>query len=381
MRAEQRRGAIIVLSALFLPIAIGFAALAIDAGFLWTERSMLQNTADASALACASALPGDTNTANRRGEEFIRQNPTFGPVADSQILLGVWDRGRFLPRFDAGADSCRVIVGRNDSLFFAPIFNIKTARVTARATATRSPGDANISLVLDNSGSMRFDIGRLRAAATLFVDRLAQSSGNHAVALTTFSSTARNRQPLTQDFSQVRRQIQTMQPQEWTNIGDGMFHGRYEAWDDRQGAQPIPMDKARNIMIVLSDGETNRGRGGEPGQDCSSDLTNEAAASREVALCEAEQFKCQDPGNRGCSGDDPNENMLISISLGYDLDIPLMTDIASDEACRETPAGGRIQKSCDPGEPRCCHYRAPSAENLDAIFREVLSNGSVHLVE
>ena len=134
-RAPSRtRGVILVLAALLIPVACGFAALAIDAGFLWTQRNMLQNTADAAALAGASALPNDPSLAQQLANEYIDKNLVLGNVSaqERQILLGHWENGTFTPTSDdAGPDAVRVIVGRTENLFFGPVIHVNTAEVRA----------------------------------------------------------------------------------------------------------------------------------------------------------------------------------------------------------------------------------------------------------
>jgi hypothetical protein len=58
---ERQRGAILVMTVLFLVILLGFAALALDLGRLYVLRTEMQNAADASALAAAAELDGDAN--------------------------------------------------------------------------------------------------------------------------------------------------------------------------------------------------------------------------------------------------------------------------------------------------------------------------------
>jgi Flp pilus assembly protein TadG len=64
--ARGERGAVIVIFAICLFVLIGFAALAIDIGYLHTTRSELQNVADAAALAGARYL----------GDEYAKLTPS-----------------------------------------------------------------------------------------------------------------------------------------------------------------------------------------------------------------------------------------------------------------------------------------------------------------
>ncbi|MCW8917682.1 MAG: Tad domain-containing protein [Gammaproteobacteria bacterium] len=55
---DRQRGAILVMTVLFLVILLGFAALALDLGRLYVLRTEMQNAADAAALAAAAELDG-----------------------------------------------------------------------------------------------------------------------------------------------------------------------------------------------------------------------------------------------------------------------------------------------------------------------------------
>ena len=58
-RPQGRRGAIIVLSAMFLIIVFALLAMAVDIGYLQNARSELQKSADAASLAAAAELIDD----------------------------------------------------------------------------------------------------------------------------------------------------------------------------------------------------------------------------------------------------------------------------------------------------------------------------------
>ena len=55
-RGGRKRGAAAIMFLLLFPVLIGFAALAIDVGFICNVAAHTQNTADAGALAGAFAL-------------------------------------------------------------------------------------------------------------------------------------------------------------------------------------------------------------------------------------------------------------------------------------------------------------------------------------
>ncbi len=381
LKASPRaRGVILVLAALLLPVALGFAALAIDSGFLWTQRNMLQNTADAAALAGASALPNDPSLAQQLASEYIDKNLVLGNVSaqERQIILGHWDKGSFAATGpDGQPDAVRVIVGCTENLFFGPVIHVNTAEVRAYATATKRPADANISLVLDNSGSMGLCCGNaindLRQATINFANRLETSPGHFTLGVTTFSFNGTLQQALTPDFNAVRQKLSAMTDGGSTNIASGILHGTDGAFDPNQGAQPIK--DARKILILLSDGESNcRMTEGtcqnttSDKQGCSNTDPVLRQSAKESALCEAMRFKDTNGDGQETKDDD---SLLITISLGDQLDMDEMERIASKDKC--DPTKNKLTKSC--------HYHAPTSANLDAIFQEILSDGVVKLVE
>lgn len=77
---ERQRGAIIVLTLLFLVMLLGFAALALDLGRLYVLRTEMQNAADASAMAAAAELDRQTNSiadAVIAGKELLSHRGRF----------------------------------------------------------------------------------------------------------------------------------------------------------------------------------------------------------------------------------------------------------------------------------------------------------------
>jgi Flp pilus assembly protein TadG len=59
---HHERGAVLLLVVIAMLALIGVAALATDVGRVWTVRTQLQRTVDASALAAAANLVDPTNT-------------------------------------------------------------------------------------------------------------------------------------------------------------------------------------------------------------------------------------------------------------------------------------------------------------------------------
>ena len=132
----NERGATLVLVALSLTVLLGMGALAIDAGMLYTARTELQRTADAAALAGASAFIDSPNSmaadpARQRAMEYATANPVRGELLvpaqiDVQVLLA--------------EEKVRVAVRSTAKTLFATIFNVDLVGVATIAAAHAAVG-------------------------------------------------------------------------------------------------------------------------------------------------------------------------------------------------------------------------------------------------
>lgn len=166
---RNNRGATAVIVAVCLTMLIGFAALAVDVGYLFATRNELQNTADAAALAGAGFLGGhyaelsyseQQNHTFGRGDivaavqEVAGKNRAAGAnitILDDDITIGTWDADtRVVTPTLTAPDAVRVVARRDGSAnnpattFFARIFGIDTVDVNALATAALS-GPATVA--------------------------------------------------------------------------------------------------------------------------------------------------------------------------------------------------------------------------------------------
>ena len=148
-RCRDRRGAVLALVVLAIPVLVGVAALAIDLGILYVARSEAQRTADAAALAGASAYldysAEDSPTAARdnawaRAVEYVGLNPIRGQASSTAPTEGA--QGNFFYAEDVTIEAdlpnhvVRVWVRAEGSwLVFARIFGMTTGSVSAQAAA------------------------------------------------------------------------------------------------------------------------------------------------------------------------------------------------------------------------------------------------------
>jgi Mg-chelatase subunit ChlD len=181
-----RKGAIIVLTALFLVAIMAVLAMTIDLGYLLSARSELQRATDAGALAGAGAIVDGADVAQTKAFEFFARNPVGGTALyqpdnwqtlaeqwlaqhpdDFKMTLGNWDPtrppgsdptqdGRFYTDPNTLPSAIWLQTQRTDvPSFFARALGIDSFQVSAQAIARYQPRD--IVLVLDFSGSMSYD--------------------------------------------------------------------------------------------------------------------------------------------------------------------------------------------------------------------------------
>lgn len=148
-KGSKRRGATVVLVTAFLFVLMGFAALAVDVGHLCAVSTEQQNTADAAALAGASALQDglldDAVYARALRVIAINQKTQGYQSLDDQIIeIGKWNSvtSEFTVTDVADVEDAfavRVVAKRPKMpYFFAPIFGKFNTDVTREAVAVAS---------------------------------------------------------------------------------------------------------------------------------------------------------------------------------------------------------------------------------------------------
>ncbi|MBI1724683.1 MAG: hypothetical protein HYR52_03485 [Candidatus Tectomicrobia bacterium] len=117
----------LAVAALVLPVMMGMGALAVDVGYLYVARSVLQNAADAGAMAGANVLAGSgsQSTSSQTASTFANQN-----ISGISYLAGAAPTVNF-----PTATSVRVAITHSVPLFFAPVIGISAATVNVTATA------------------------------------------------------------------------------------------------------------------------------------------------------------------------------------------------------------------------------------------------------
>jgi hypothetical protein len=123
-RFSEQKGQALVLSALFLTVMLGMAAVAVDVGSWYHADRQAQATADAAALAAAQALPYETTTAEALATEYASKND--GGL--KTVAFGSTGAG-------ASNDTVTVEVERTAPGFFSQVLGVASVTVAAKASA------------------------------------------------------------------------------------------------------------------------------------------------------------------------------------------------------------------------------------------------------
>jgi len=168
------RGQVLVLVALAIFVLLGFAALGIDVGHMYSVRHELQRSADAGALAGASTWtePGSLWSSNPSDPVMIEARdrarlfasrdtvvttPLDNTLAETEIIV----------RFPS-QDRIRVTTQRTVSLFFARVFGRDNQAISATAVAEAAVADTGVKCLkpwgipipwTDVNGDGRYDLG------------------------------------------------------------------------------------------------------------------------------------------------------------------------------------------------------------------------------
>ncbi len=360
-RRPARRGAMLVLIAICLPLILIMAAFAVDVAWMQLVRTELRTATDAASRAGAKELSLSQNiqTARQTAKQAARRNLVAGEplrLQNKQIEIGestqVNDSSRF--KFTSGGsrpNAVRVTGKRTaDSkagpvdLLMGRLLGLETFQPQHVATSTQL--DRDICLVVDRSGSMMYALsgnrmptrqcdpphptksrwGALATAVEAFLEELEDTAQDEHVAQVSYSSNytaCGNRYRISQvdsglvsDYDAIREamdRIGSESVQGATAIGVGLD----DAIEVLTGRDVRPF--AVKTIVLMTDGQHNTGH--EP-----------ITSAREAA-------------KKGI--------VIHTITFSDEADIARMKAVAE-------ATGGR-------------HFHAPDAEELERIFREIAS--------
>jgi Flp pilus assembly protein TadG len=127
-RGRQERGAVAVVVAICMVVLMGFLAIAVDLGSIYSDKQQLQNGADAGALAIAESCQRNPSTctvtvANATADNYAKANKLDGQSTGTAVL-------------DAAHGNVQVEADSTHANWFAGVFGMQTSAIRATATAT-----------------------------------------------------------------------------------------------------------------------------------------------------------------------------------------------------------------------------------------------------
>ena len=317
--ASRRRGAMLPLIGILLPVLLILLGFSVDLAYMQTTRLELQAAADSAARAGATKLSqnGTASEARTAAKNLAQMNTVAGVpllLRDSEIEVGRSDlnaQGRWVFT-NGGAPANAVHVNANRTagslggpvpLFFGSFIGTQSFQPVQLATASFL--NVDICLVLDRSSSMKLNVTgetggltildrrfctppnaasrwkALDAAVRVFLQELADTDALEQVALASYSSDLSGYRPalcgassspssldapLSTDLNVVGRGMDGLLTSVWngnTYIEAGMRTG-LAALQDRGRART----NALKVMILLTDGNENVGRAMDAAVDC-----------------------------------------------------------------------------------------------------------------
>lgn len=350
---RRRRGAMLPLIAVLLPMLLVFLGFAVDLAYMQTTRLELQAVADSAARAGATRLSQTDDVAASRAlaVSIAGQNTVAGSalqLRDSEIEVGRTIRnasGKWV--FTNGAtpaNAVRVTAQRTRAsrggavpLFFGALIGTPSFQPVTSATASFL--NVDICLVLDRSTSMKEGVDEdgsmytsdpkfcrapdaqsrwkiLDGAVRVFVAELNDSDAEERVALATYSSDLSGYSPalcgassqpssldrhLDGNLSAITAAMDRLTTSVWngnTYIESGMRTGLTALQDTRYGR--VGADK---VMIVLTDGNENVGSAEAAARDIAlegvtvhtitfSNSANQTTMRNVAQMCGGEHFHC-----------------------------------------------------------------------------------------
>ena len=150
---SKQSGSIAVLTAVLLPILLGFMALAIDVGYMFVVKSRMQVAADSAALVAANSLNHGQgiDTAYAWALTATAANGFTNGFKSTKVTLSVPPGGTGI--YAADLNYFRVTVQDTTPTFFAGIFGVASSLNSASAVAGPTGGGNPCMLTLSTSGS------------------------------------------------------------------------------------------------------------------------------------------------------------------------------------------------------------------------------------
>nr|WP_281402303.1 Tad domain-containing protein [Rhizobium leucaenae] len=143
----DRKGSIAIMTAICLPVVLGFAALSIEYGYGLLVRDQNQRTADLASYAGALAY-SDTNSEDQMKDAALRVAELNG-IDSANVTVSLTSSPK-----DARAQAVHVNVTTTDTLFLAPILGVSSKLdIATEAYSSLGTAESGCIIALDKSAS------------------------------------------------------------------------------------------------------------------------------------------------------------------------------------------------------------------------------------
>ena len=299
-RIKHRRGGILPLMAILLPITLMFSAFAINVAYLELSRTEMFICADAVTRASGRdfAISGDKSNAMKLGRQAATLNTVGGQamqLANTDFVFGEASRPDLSKRYtfdpngsfpNAVEITLRKTSGSSNGrlAMMMPLIFGGVTSIDATKTSRSNPLEADIAIVLDRSGSMAYSATEVAdgsvpksapsgwtfgqaappnsrwrdavASVNVFLAEINKTPMKEMVSLSTYNSDAGTDVGLTTDQSQIVSAMDKYTQNFYaggTNITSGIDCGRLTLLSS--ASRPY----AAKVMVVLTDGINNVG--------------------------------------------------------------------------------------------------------------------------
>lgn len=168
--AQDNRGSIVPLFALFLVPLVAIAGVAIDFTRGNAVRSQLQSAADTAVLSARGTSDMANSAVEARAVKYFEEN--------AKRLLGATVKS---VKATKSSDNIVLEAKVDMQTTLSKVLGIKTFEIDIRSKAMSDTGEIEVALVLDNTGSMKNDMGNLKQAAKDLVNALHGGSSSSSM--------------------------------------------------------------------------------------------------------------------------------------------------------------------------------------------------------
>lgn len=344
-QSNSRRGSVIALLAVLIPVLLVLASYAINVAYIEAVQADVQIVTDVAVQAAGRTYirTDDRNAALLAAQDAASRNPVSGeiiPIALTDLEFGVSRRTsnessyNFIPiGADQAGNSVRLTtISLSDAgaPLLKPVFPTMgvNVEIRPRRTAISTQSTMDVALVIDRSGSMAYgadevssDPNILPAAAfpgwwygdpvpansrwldlvasiQAFNQQLTDSPQREKVSLSTYAGESSTDQVLTYDYNAIMNRLNDISVQfdgGSTAIGRGLEEGLAALTD-----QSVNRPYAVRVMVLLTDGIHNTG--GSP-EAAANSLQNAGVTLFTITFSsEADQVRMRELAN-SCGGE------------------------------------------------------------------------------